>query len=91
MVFVLVEDMLYKKKIIHNKRKVSFATSKKQSPCNRYICFRSRLYTQKTRLSIINNDEISCRHTIRKVLSPAQASGRMLSQYVTGSSVCRAV
>lgn len=28
MVFVFVEDMLYKKKIIHNKRKVSFLQAK---------------------------------------------------------------
>lgn len=54
------------------------------------FCFRSRLDKQSTRLFIIN--KIPYKHTLRrvlsrKVLSPTRASGRMLSQYVTGGSV----
>lgn len=51
----------------------------------------ARVHTERIRLSIINNNEIPYKDTprsvlSRKVLSPVQASGRMLSQYVTRGS-----
>lgn len=91
MVFVFVEDMLYKKKLFTINGRYLLLEAKSKVHVTGTSAFAVAYIHKKTRLSIINNGEISCRHTIRKVLSPAQASGRMLSQYVTGSSVCRAV
>lgn len=76
---------------IHPSIRITIFSSKQKHITDTY-CFRSRLNKQSTRLFIINKNKIPYKHTLRRilsrrVLSPVRASGRMLSQYVTGGSV----